>query len=296
VCESAAVTKRDEGIVDGVTELHGASEPGGGRRCIFCESEGPLTREDVIPRWVADILNDMEPGDPEPEWRLHYTAGGLVERDRQHPTGDPTVIVRTVCERCNNGWMSELEERVKPIMEPMIRGQRVTLDVEQQLDVATWASKTVAALEFHEPTTVITRPEDRHLIREQLRPPHHHLVRLAYRDEYLESLVVKTLVARSDEAPDERPDSFATLLGIGFVIIQVWGGHGADTGGGLTRTGTTIDRAVMVWPPVPRAIDWPPPTPIPEDDFDDLAREVIMWADDSPDLAAWRATRRGDPS
>ena len=271
-----------------------SNESVGDRRCIFCKSGGPLTREHVIAGWITDILNDMEPSDPTPKWGLHYTAGGIVERNRRHPAGEPTVIVRTVCEACNSGWLSDLERRVKPVMEPMVRGRGVTLSMEQQIDVATWASKTVAALEFHEPTTAVTKPEDRRLIRGELRPPHHHLVRLACRKEYLEALVVKTLVARTADADDARPDAFATLVGIGFLIVQVWGGHGADTGGGLTRMGTQTDRAVMVWPPVPPSVTWPPLTPIAEEEFDNLAREVIPWANDSPELTAWRAIRQDD--
>ena len=102
----------------------------------------------------------------------------------------------------------------------------------------------------------------------------------------------KTLVARSEDAEDERPDAFAVLLGIGFLIVQVWGGHGADTGSGLTIAGTKIDRALMVWPPVPTPVQWPPAVAIPEEDFDDLAQAVIPWADDSPDMAAWRQRRQ----
>lgn len=89
--------------------------------------------EHVFARWIAAVLDDMESGDGRPEWRLQYWAGGLVDRDREHATSEPAVVVRMVCAECNSGWMSGLEERVKPVLEPMIRGQRVTLNPEQQL-------------------------------------------------------------------------------------------------------------------------------------------------------------------
>lgn len=162
-----------------VTKIPDSNESGGDRCCIFWESGGPLTREHAIAGWITDLLNALEPCGPTPEWALQYAAGRLVERDRQHRAADPTVVVRTVCEECNSGWLSDLERRVRPVMEPMIRGRGVTLSLEHQIDVATWVSKTVAALEFHEPATAVTRPQDRRLIREELRSPHHHLVRLA---------------------------------------------------------------------------------------------------------------------
>jgi len=264
----------------------------GGRRCAFCDSGEKLTREHVIPQWLAEVLHDMEPGDPNPDWRSDYWAGGMVERDRQHPISRPTVVVRHVCEACNTGWMGDLEARAKPLIEPMVRGQRTTLKPADQVEVATWASKTVLALEYHEPDTVVARPEDRRLVMEELRPPSHHRVRLAYRDAVGESLIAKMLVARSLDAEDERPDAFAVLFGIGFLVVQVWGGHGADTGPGLAVTGTKIDRAVTIWPPVPTAVEWPPYVAIPEEEFDELAREVIPWAD-APDMAEWRRRREG---
>lgn len=141
------------------------------RRCIFCESDGPLTLEHAIPQWLAAALHDMEPGDPTPEWRSQYWAGGQVEDDRQHPIHRPTVVVRRVCETCNGGWMSRLERQAKPFIAPMVRGQRTTLEPAEQLVVATWASKTILAVEYHEPEMVVARPEDRVLVMDQLQPP-----------------------------------------------------------------------------------------------------------------------------
>lgn len=273
--------------------------PDEARACIFCGSVGSLTREHVIPRWVCAVLDDLEPDDIPRDWGQHYTAGGFVgkERDRQYGVTEPTVIVRAVCEACNAGWLAGLEGRVKPVLEPMIRGVSTTLDAAQQVDIATWASKTIIGLEFHDPIGVVSRPEDRELVREEVRPPHHHRVRLAYRSSYLESSVAKTLIARTEDAPDERPDAFATLLALGFVIVQVWGGHGVAQGDLLAKAGTAAPRSMMAWPPIPAGANWPPALDVSDEELDAFAREVIPWADDSPDLAQWRGLRnRADPA
>lgn len=124
------------------------------------------------------------------------------------------------------------------------------------------------------------------------RPPHHYRVRLAYREVYLEPLVIKTLVARSEDAPDERPNVFVTLLAIGFLLIHVWGGHGADLDAIMTRAGTKTGRAIMVWPPVPTEVEWPPAIPVGDDSLDEFTAEVAPWRDCSPGMAEWRAMRR----
>jgi hypothetical protein len=130
----------------------------------------------------------------------------------------------------------------------MIRGQRHDLSPQQQVDIAAWASKTVVAPESHEPSALVTLAEDRDLIRTERRPPAHYRVRLACRDEVHEPLLLNTRVGRSDDPVGEEPDVIATLLCLGFLLVQVWGGHG-DAGSGLARAGTNNGRALMIWPP-----------------------------------------------
>jgi hypothetical protein len=47
-----------------------------------------------------------------------------------------TQTVGDVCRQCNSGWLSELEAAVKPLLTPMIRGDRQTLGPEDQRIVA----------------------------------------------------------------------------------------------------------------------------------------------------------------
>lgn len=233
----------------------------------------------------------MEPGDEPPDWFQQYNAGGLVERDLQRPVQLPSVVVRTVCASCNNGWMANLEATTKPLLQPMIRGNQAVLTPEQQLQVATWASKTVVAFESNEPTAPVTLPGDRELIRLQGRPPAHHRVRLGSRDAVMESLVVNFRVGRSIDAPDEKPNVFATVIGLGFLLIQIWGGHGYG-GGSVAQPGTSSARALMVWPPTLGTATWPPRLSVDDEDFDAFSAEVIPWVDDSPGLEDWRKMRR----
>lgn len=57
------------------------------------------------------------------------------------------VIVRDICTTCNNGWMSQLEEQVKPILTPMLRDQPRTLTAPEQHLLATWATKTALTMQ-----------------------------------------------------------------------------------------------------------------------------------------------------
>jgi|SRR6516164_2840227 len=88
--------------------------------CIFCEgaSGASISHEHVLPDW----LNEVFPRDPATVHTLGTTSwvglspGAPVTkryRKRGHVT---TRQVRVVCEKCNNGWLSGLEDRTKPVL------------------------------------------------------------------------------------------------------------------------------------------------------------------------------------
>ncbi|MFL6688584.1 MAG: hypothetical protein ACJ8IR_00110 [Alphaproteobacteria bacterium] len=47
--------------------------------------------------------------------------------------------VKCVCEPCNNGWMRELENKVRPIIAPLIQGQPTILRMQDRRVIAGWA-------------------------------------------------------------------------------------------------------------------------------------------------------------
>src|SRR5271166_2828661 len=100
------------------------------RRCLFCENKAD-SREDTIPTWVIKSLG----GGKGP---FHFTYGK-----------NPKITLRTavqkavvVCDSCNKGWMSKLEETVKPLIQPLMHDVPSRLDLPQQYVVAKWALKT----------------------------------------------------------------------------------------------------------------------------------------------------------
>jgi hypothetical protein len=56
--------------------------------------------------------------------------------------------VRVVCTRCNNGWLSEIQEAAKLILIPLIQGAVTTLGIEAQRSVATWCAMATMTGEF----------------------------------------------------------------------------------------------------------------------------------------------------
>ena len=113
--------------------------------CVFCGATGSgvVTREHVLPDWLNKHV--VIPSDVGLEsWR---TSGQLIEnRERRGKlfARNPWIA----CKRCNNGWMSRLEERAIPLLKPMLDGRAVTLGFWDQATLAAWAVKTCLALQW----------------------------------------------------------------------------------------------------------------------------------------------------
>jgi len=59
-----------------------------------------------------------------------------------------SATVKAVCERCNNGWMSDIEQKAKPCATPLILGEEgALLDPDAQWALARWAYLKVLVLE-----------------------------------------------------------------------------------------------------------------------------------------------------
>lgn len=113
------------------------------RLCLFC-SDRANSIEDAWPKWITNQFKGSRPssvsaeraGVQLPSWKVHQ----------------PTLQMRCVCSRCNNGWMSRLEGRARPFLQPLLQGCPCVLDQSAQMAVATWALKTAMVLEGLDPT------------------------------------------------------------------------------------------------------------------------------------------------
>jgi hypothetical protein len=109
------------------------------RACVFC---GALkqSKEHVYPKWLRKLM-----GTYDSIITITETESGAEVRKTQVPFD---VTVNTVCQTCNTGWMQQLEERARPLLSSMIRGEPCELEPAQQRLVAVWFTKT--AMMMHE--------------------------------------------------------------------------------------------------------------------------------------------------
>lgn len=110
-------------------------------RCIFCGSIAARSKEHVWPLWLQEAVDAQ---DHVAAWVHRSIVGGAVSRRVQNTA---SIVLGQVCSSCNNGWMSELESRVAPIVQALLREvSSTTLSAEDAGLLALWAFKTAIAL------------------------------------------------------------------------------------------------------------------------------------------------------
>ena len=92
------------------------------RRCSFCQEPGG-SREHALPLWLTRTMGiESEPAHP----GMVSTERGLELQGNPRATGD--LVTKRVCHQCNNGWMRDLENRIIPLLSPLVTIDTPTFD------------------------------------------------------------------------------------------------------------------------------------------------------------------------
>jgi hypothetical protein len=141
-------------------------------KCMFC-SGGNLTKEHFWPRWAASLLPSY------PENRHVEQVYTYVEKSRlvrppaiRQRTGNAwTKKIRVVCQSCNSGWMSRLEDKARIMLTPLIKGEAVELSLEAVLVLSQWIVLEMMVGEQNQPIEVVTTAEQRRHFWQELEMP-----------------------------------------------------------------------------------------------------------------------------
>jgi hypothetical protein len=112
--------------------------------CIFCEGAGPMSGEDVISKWIGKELRRNN----RPFQGYQAERGGGPGQPHIYTTNLLEIKSNVVCKRCNNEWMSALEEDVKPIIIRMLHGWPRRLTQRQQQIIAAWVIMKLMVAEY----------------------------------------------------------------------------------------------------------------------------------------------------
>jgi hypothetical protein len=206
------------------------------RQCIFCGCEGDLSKEHLWSSWMEGLF----PKEATPE---HYEVLS-VRTHKVVPVGTPKILsrqggaitkkLRVVCQTCNNEWMSELEDQVKPILTPLILGQEIVLNPVMQRTLAEWISLKMMIAEHNVPADVIVRQVDRdQFLRDRTIPPYFRIWVISNRSEKWRSRYIRhnatfTLPSKPLMSPRKNTQTIAWGVGRLFIFVMMSSAEGLD--------------------------------------------------------------------
>jgi hypothetical protein len=222
--------------------------------CIFCDNSAG-NREHLWPQWILDRKSFgpfrlKRPGAPE-----------VILNNTE-------LTVKSVCEKCNNGWMSALEGDAKPLLEQMFDDKPLALDLHRQRIIATWITKMAFLFDStkgRNATNVFYEKSEGTAFKEHLLIPQFTLIWIGRLSEEHRSADGADFTLLSEE--DRIGEGTSLTLANEHFVAQIAGVRLKVTPTIPTelniepKPGNWNNQLIQIWPPDNTVVDWPPPIP-----------------------------------
>jgi hypothetical protein len=223
------------------------------KSCIFCGST-PTSREHIFSRsWLARVM-------PSGAKFTHTQSHGLGDErfETWWEKHEADMVVRCVCERCNNEWMDTLDRQADRLVTPMVQRRRVSLvGFTDQALLAAWICKAAMLGDQAKPSPGV-RPEDHRYFYEHWQPPQGWWIWVAgvreLPGQYEAWINTRNLKGRDSEGRID--DGYLATIVVNYFVAQAVVLH--------FRKITVPDREAnkslfrQVWPPTYETTEWPP--------------------------------------
>ena len=206
-------------------------KPNPQRRCIFCNGT-PVSGEHLFSDWISTLVPKSTQQHTNIRWKTtkgdadrHVTASKRIEGDLS------SKKLRAPCIRCNETWMSVLENQAKPVLTPLILGQTSSIFPDAQKRIRQWAIlKTIIGEQDHPQSAVIATESIDHFYRTHELPPNHSVWIGHYKGDvwrgthyYHRAVLVTPFDMPKDGViGPNRPNSQTTTLVIGELYIHIF--------------------------------------------------------------------------
>jgi hypothetical protein len=199
------------------------------RKCMFC-GKGGISKEHIWARWMTQYLPKDAPNFSMLDVVVHKTHE--TKKARRENRSAYSGTIKLVCKPCNNGWMSRLQNDAKPILLPLMRGERRALNRREQVTLAAWIAMFIMVAEFQTPSKVTIPQAVRERFKDTLQPPDLWAIWLGiYTRQKWHGIVVHSSIAVTDHDgshtlnPDgsARPNTHAVTVVIGKLYIHAMG-------------------------------------------------------------------------
>jgi len=241
-----------------------------------------MSKEHAWPQWLGDGV-EVEPTQTTRKLGFGRTAPHAYSEAPTIVTTKPgsalTTRIREVCVPCNEGWMSQLEQDVKPLLRRLWATSYplgvTTFTADETALVARWAVKTAWVRERAQPGPVTPTPAMRAAFTDNVMRDHAAVwvARHAGRSNF--GVYVTQIEALHQDHPDDtklgRHVLICTLTFRGLSILVR-----TDDDWGVPQFELPSDCWTRIWP-APSPIVWPPARAASDDDVFLAAAHFSSW-------------------
>jgi hypothetical protein len=278
--------------------------------CVLCgENEAKMSLEHIYGDWMAVEFPEQERRRQRTIRYLDPDSGEAVNVSRTETEYRHQTKLRVLCQdSCNGKWGSQLEDAVRPLLLPLIRGENYQRSREQVAIMATWAAKVAVLLEYMDkPGTRMIPQEHKFHLRQHSEPPPRMviwaggLVPGATWSSRTWRRFAMSHVAGSPTPDRVAYDTYISTFGFGRFFFGVGGNF---SGAELTHPADVVPEAlVRIWPD-PRPFFWPRERALTDPQVDHLTMSIdalinppdaYPYIPAPPNRSTRRAQRRGRP-
>jgi hypothetical protein len=230
------------------------------RRCIFCRGTG-LTKEHVWADWLKGYIPKDMTDYSSLSATVHETHAEFGHK--KHGGDLRSRTLRDVCKSCNNGWMSQLQQRAKPYLLPLVFGDVTAFDARAQEILSAWVAMFVMVAEHFDRYKVVSSQKERSFLWKRQKAPANWKIWIGDFEKknwkgHLARFCVpisskKHRIKRMDNGLP-RPNTQAVTFVVGRLYVHV------------ASPVTDIfekyrpDLLVQIWPVRRNIVAWPPTT------------------------------------
>jgi hypothetical protein len=232
--------------------------------CGFCGVVGQ-SKEHLWAGWLGKVILESRAQAGMKTFQAQIERGG---KTISYPKKDLELKVSMPCEPCNSGWMSDLENDVKPFMTSMaFRGEKTILDEDRQAKLLRWLVKTAMVNEFTSPDAEnkYFTEADRRAFKKLFAIPPNLWIWLA---RYDGALPLHSIQFRAPQAPDTSPVVYSLTFGSNFFVAQLYAYREQEFR--RYAEATSGPRLQLFYPAPSGWISWPP-----ENTIDDAELQVL---------------------
>jgi hypothetical protein len=220
-----------------------------------------MSKEHFWPLWAASMFPVFR-DNAYREGKITITEKTIVTgRKFQERQGSvATKKIRVVCEDCNNGWMSTLEDRARPILEPLLAGNPIALNQSQQRILAEWITMKIMVAEHNTPEDVVIPRTDKETFKANHTIPAYitiwigkHNVSGWHTGFYKHTATLSLTPNPPPSALGGRKNVETIAFGFGalFVFVMV-----SDAGGVDLNNFVRVMHLPQLWPEGQTPIEW----------------------------------------